>query len=143
MENDLQKAIRLLTSEGYTCVLCHGDETHFSRERGVAPLLGFLASHADFSGFSAADKVVGKATAMLYCLLGVSQVYAPVMSQAASELLRMHGICALYDTQVSGILNRTKTGPCPMESAVRQITDLSEGYEAILSTLQKLQASKK
>ncbi len=143
MENDLQKAIQLLTAGHHTCVLCRGDKFYISDERGVAPLLGFLAAGTDLRGFSAADKVIGKATAMLYCLLGVSQVYAPVMSKAATQILLDHGIRPLFDTQVSGILNRTKTGPCPMEFAVRQITDLSEGYQAILRTRQQLQSPEK
>ena len=72
MKNDLKKAIDILNSGQYTCVLCKDNEIHISTERGVKPLLEWLESGIALKGFSAADKVVGKAAAFLYVLLGVT-----------------------------------------------------------------------
>lgn len=135
MVNDLNRARDLLLAEGYTCVLVKGDSIHSSRERGVKPLVALLESARDVKHFHAADKVVGKATAFLYCLLGVKSVYAPVISTAALEVLRRHGIHTEFDLEADFIWNRRKTGPCPMESAVREISDHREAYAAILQTL--------
>ena len=93
----------------------------------------------DFSGYAAADKVVGKATAFLYCLLEVSAVYAPVISQAALEILQARGIHTEYDLCVPAILNRRKSGFCPMETATQNISDPEAALEAIRQTLEKLQ----
>ena len=67
---DLENAKKILSDGSYTCVLCKGKDTVSSSFRGVKPLLDLLDSGKDFSGYSAADKVVGRATAFLYCLLG-------------------------------------------------------------------------
>ena len=65
----------MLESGGYTCVLCRGDAILTDKRRGVRPLLDLLDSRENFVGYSAADKVVGKAAAFLYQLLGVEFVY--------------------------------------------------------------------
>ena len=88
MEKDLLTAKQLLEQNNCTCALCQGDTVFTSTLRGVKPLLNFLEAGTDLQGFCAADKVVGKGAAFLYCLLGVRAVYAPVMSQAALEVLR-------------------------------------------------------
>ena len=139
MCNDLQKARQLLEAGDYTCVLHRSGVTHTSTHRGVAPLLNWLDQKADFQGFSAADRVVGKATAYLYCLLGVSGVFARVMSRPALEVLARHGIPASWELLVDAIENRQKTGPCPMEYATRNATTPEEALTAIRQALAILQ----
>ena len=130
MEN-LLNARELLESGNYTCVVCCGDSVHTTSQRGVAPLLNWLDSGIDLSGFSAADRVVGIGAAFLYCLLGVKEVYARVMSHPAAEVLQSYGIAASAETFVQGIINRQGTGPCPFEAAVMDIQDTQEALTAI------------
>ncbi len=139
MDRDLEKAKAYLEKENCTCVLCKEDSLYHSRHRGVRPLLDFLDSGIDFSGFSAADRVVGKATAYLYCLLGVRSVHAGVLSDAAAKVLSNAGIPFSCQTQVPAIRNRTNTGLCPMESATKDIDDPHLALAAIRETLKKLQ----
>lgn len=56
-----------------------------STERGVKPLLQWLDGENSVKGFSAVDKVVGRAAAFLYVLLEVKEVYAGVMSEGAAH----------------------------------------------------------
>ncbi len=112
--SDLSRAASLLSGGDFTCVLCDGDRILTSDERGVKPLLLWLKSGADFSRFSAADKVVGKAAAFLYVLLGIRSVYAPVMSRPAYSVLCKNGVVAEYDILADAIFNRDKSGFCPM-----------------------------
>lgn len=123
---DLQTARDLLTAGGYTCVLCRGGECVTATARGVRPLVDWLDSGRDFHGFCAADKVVGRATAFLYVLLGVRAVHALVMSTPAREVLQAHGIAASWDRETSGIINRRGDGPCPFEHAVMGVSDPSD-----------------
>jgi hypothetical protein len=139
MITDLEKAKEYLESRQASCVLCKDDRLHCSFHRGVRPLLDFLDSGEDFTGFSAADKVVGKATAFLYCLLGVKAVHAGVLSDSAAQVLAGAKIAFSCDRQVSGIRNRDNTGPCPMENATRDIEDPHEALIAIRNTLKALQ----
>ena len=135
---DLQKAKDLLSKEGYTCVLVQGQAVFTSRERGVKPLLNWLEEGCVLPGFSAADKVVGKATAYLYCLLVAKAVHAGVMSDAAMAVFQEYGISATCDRQVDYIRNRTSTGMCPMEEATWNIRTPEEAPAAIREKLRQL-----
>ena len=134
----LQKARDLLDTGNYTCVVCRGDTVFTTIQRGVAPLLTWLDSETDLTGFSAADRVVGRGAAFLYCLLGVKEVYAHVMSKPAAEVLRAHGIPVCADRFVEGIVNRQGTGPCPFEAAVMDIRDPEEALTAIRNKRKQL-----
>lgn len=138
--NDLDRAKDYLIRQGCTCVLCLDDRIIDSHLRGVAPLLALLDSHRDLTGYSAADKVVGKATAMLYRLLGVKAVWGAVMSKGAIQALRSGGIDTHWEQQVDHIVNRAGNGPCPMEAATAQIDDPPEALTAIRETLKKLRS---
>ena len=134
---DWEQAKALLQSGGYTCVLCKGATVHTSTHRGVRPLLELLDT--DVAGFCAADKVVGKATALLYCLLKVRAVHAQVISQTALQVLQCHCITVSWDNQVEYIQSRAGDGRCPMEQATADIDDPREALNAILEKLKQLQ----
>ena len=131
---DWEKAKQLLET-GCTCAVCREDTVYTSHVRGVKPLLQFLDEGTDLMGFSAADKAVGSAAAMLYCLLGVRRVYGKVMSVGAVKILRAQGIETGWGTLAENILNQAKTGICPLELALKNIDDPEEGLEIIRSML--------
>ena len=131
MEKDTQNALDLLERGDYTCAVCRDGTSYTATARGVKPLVTWLDSDIDLRGFCAADRVVGRATAFLYCLLGVREVYARVMSYPAYEVLQQHGISAQPQLLVDGIINRRGTGPCPFEAAVMDNTDADEAHRAI------------
>jgi len=137
---DLEKARHALAEQGCTCVLCLGDRLVTSHRRGVAPLLQLLESGENYTGFSAADKVVGKATAMLYRLLDVKAVWCAVISESAMEALQAGGIGVSWEQRVDYIINRSGTGPCPMEAATIGIDDPAAALTAVRETLKKLQS---
>lgn len=138
MKTNLEKAKELLKSDGYTCVLCKDNSLYTSYERGVKPLLQFLENGIDLNGFSAADKVVGKATAMLYVLANVKEVYAPVMSRGAVQVFHENKIDCFCDETVDAIINRKGDGFCPMETAVKDISSLDLALLAIKEKLKTL-----
>jgi hypothetical protein len=135
---DLMRAQRILNEGGFTCVLCRGETVYTATARGVKPLMDWLEQGLDLRGFSAADKVVGRATAYLYCLLGVEAVFAGVMSQGAMDILRNHGIDATAGKVAAYIINRSGDGRCPMELAVADITDPNDAPAAIQKMMTQL-----
>lgn len=137
--NDLARAKSLLREGGYTLVAVNGEETLASTERGVKPLLMLLGEGKNLVGFSAADRVVGKAAAFLYVLLGVKEVYADVLSTLAEGVLRGHGIAVSCQTRTERIVNRAGDGLCPMESAVADIDDAQEALSAIRAPMVRMQ----
>lgn len=135
-------AVALLKKEGYTLILYNESEYRVERARGVAPLVSLLDSGEDASSFCAIDKVVGKAAAFLYILLGIRRVYALTVSESARALLEKNQIKISFESCVDRIKNRDGTGFCPMESAVISESDPSAALSAIRSTLQALRNGK-
>ena len=139
---DLERAKARLTADGLTVAVCKGETTYTDTRRGVAPLLSWLDEGRDLSGFAAADRVVGKAAAFLYLRLGVTAVYAGVMSTPAYDLLTAHGVEATCGERVPAIINRAGDGYCPMETVTLPLTDPLEAERAIRTRLSQLTGHK-
>jgi len=136
--SDIKKASEMLKKGSYTCVLCKDETVYTSEKRGVVPVFEKLEQKISLVGFSAADKVIGKAAAMLFHLAGVSVLYGEVMSVPAKEYLEKTDIKFSYETLTDRIINRQGDGLCPMETAVNEISNPEEGYEAIKKKLNEL-----
>lgn len=128
-------AKEMLKNGKYTCVVLKGNDVYTSCERGVKPLLWLLENRGTCSGYSAADKVIGKAAAFLYVLLKVESIYAGIISKPALKVLEENGIRVDYDELVEGIINRKGTGPCPMESATMNVKDAKAALSVIKAKL--------
>lgn len=138
--NALTRAVSLLQrGSGYTCVLCDCDRVLTSRSSGIIPLLERIEAKEDIRGMAAADKIVGKAAAMLLLLGGVQSVYGEVMSEGAKALLEQAGVQVRYGTLTAAICNRTGTGICPMEQAVLPLQNPAEAPAVLRAALEKLQ----
>lgn len=138
MSQDLQKAKQYLHTQGYTFVAVKNEDLFVSQKRGVVPLLEQLDNNASLHGFSVADKVVGKASAFLYLLLQPAAIYTDLISLPALELLRQNNIPIEYKDQTQAIRNRTNTGFCPMETAVKSCHFPQEALHLIRQTIIRL-----
>ncbi len=132
------KAKTELENNGLTLAITDGETLHTSTARGVRPLLDLYENHTNVSGFCACDKVVGKGASVLYVLLKVKQVYALTASKIAIKMLNDNGISVLCENEVERILNRDKTGFCPIESAVQNEDNPQRALEKIYEALEKL-----
>lgn len=135
MNTDIERAKELLKTTAVTCALCCGETTYLSEKAGIAPMLDFLAEGTELRGFSAADKIVGKAAAMLFIRAGVRAVFGEVMSRTALALLEKHGVEAIFDTLTDRIINRNGNGSCPMEIVVDNIENPMEAERALRNKL--------
>lgn len=135
----MKQAKELLQNGNYTCVLCKDDVVYTSTLTGIAPMVQFLSLEIDLRGFHAADRIVGKAAALLFVLAGVDCVYAPVMSRDAVNVFSLHHISCEYEQLTEQIINRAGTGPCPMEEAVSGIEDPQQAFESVKTALTRLQ----
>ena len=129
---DIEKAKELLFKNDYTCVLCKGDTVYTSHSKGIAPILELLESQTDISGFCVADKIVGKAAAMLYSLGKVKQIFACVLIESAAEYLTLKKIPFSCITLTQKIINRQGTDICPMEKCVKNISCEKEALSALI-----------
>ena len=127
-----------LEREDLTCIVQKGDRILTSRRRGIRPLLEWIAQGEDLRGASAADKIVGKAAALLYVLMGVNEVFAGTLSESGLAVLTRKGIRVEYAVLTPHIVNRAGTGLCPMEETVLAIDDPAAAYVALREKAEKL-----
>lgn len=126
-----------------TCrITVDGAEVFVSRKRGIAPLLGLIDVGTNVAGGVAYDRIVGKAAALLYALMGVKQVHAGVMSAPAAETLSRFGIAYTFETLAERIINRTGDGSCPMEKTVENIDDPQAALAALKQKLAELSSAR-
>ncbi|MBR2337762.1 MAG: DUF1893 domain-containing protein [Clostridia bacterium] len=138
IHNQTEKAKKLLSDECYTCAFLKDEKQFFSKERGVKPLLQIIDEKKDFSDFFVADKVVGKAAALLYVTIKIKEIFAFVISEPAIEILQKNGISVFYENLVPRIENRQKDGFCPMEESVLNCNSPKEAYFLIKEKLKSL-----
>ena len=125
---------------GHSLALCGGGERIVSDARGISPMLDLLAEGRDLSGMSAADRIVGKAAALLFVLAGIREVYAEVLSEGGAAVLRAHGIPYSCGVLAEHIVNRRGDGICPMEEAVSGISDPEKAFFSLSAKRAQLRA---
>jgi hypothetical protein len=131
--NDMQIAKQKLTNDSLAFVLVKdGAIIKTGTRDGIGELieaidmLGEQASHA-----SLADKIVGKAVAMVARHAQLSAVFSPLMSQAACDALAVDHITFEYGQLVPLILNKRNDGPCPMERLTLPIQNAKDAVDAL------------
>ncbi len=131
---------QLVDSEN-NLMIFRGDELVFSSSgRGIAPLIEAIdtVGRENLSGVVTADRVVGKAAALLNLYMGATEVHAGVISGGAKALLSEHGVQYqfLEDTDVV----KAKDGVvfCPFEKLVWDVSDPEEAHALIRARLAEL-----
>ena len=133
------EAVSRLYRENLSCVVEKEGTTYTSAQFGIKPLMQFLRENRRFfEGAVVADKVIGKAAALLLIDGGVSEVFGAVMSESAAAFLSAYNVPFGYCELVPMIENRTHTGMCPMEETVLQLSDPSEAFSALEKTIARL-----
>lgn len=133
--SDMDKAKELFSTGKYTLVMIGNGLPLTSPDPGLKPLVQLLDSGISCAGFSAVDKVVGRAAAFLYTLLEISELHATITTKDAIEILQAKDIAVTYDTLVQSINNKNGTGPCPMELAVANEREALKALKAIKGAL--------
>ena len=143
MDDDFRNAKEKFSTGKYTLVLCKNEDVITSDLTGIKSLIKIIDDKTECKGYSAADKIVGRAAAFLYTLLEVKNIYGEVMSKGAIEILKKAGINYEYKTLTDYIENRQRNGICPMDEAVKNVDDAKEAYEAIRNKIKLLQQNNK
>ncbi|MCR5414324.1 MAG: DUF1893 domain-containing protein, partial [Kiritimatiellae bacterium] len=123
-EDDLASEMkRLLREEGFAVATARGGViARREKGRGIKPLLDLLDAGA-LRGALVVDRVIGRAAAAICIVGGARKVAAVLASADAAKMLERHGIPFSADETVPHILNREKTGGCPMEATVEGLDD--------------------
>lgn len=118
----MDELIRILKAEELTCVVLQKQRLYKEHANGILPILHLL-DQGQLQGAQLVDKVIGKAAALLMVRGEVRQVHACVISSHALEIFQQYNLPVTYDEQVPYIINRIKTGMCPMEACVMDVND--------------------
>ena len=135
----LEQARSLLLSSASTIAVVSNGEVFTSQERGVKPLLHLLSEKKGFlKGASVADKVIGKAAALLMVLGEIKEVHTMVISEPAIKVFEKYNIPCFYDKKVERIINRTGDGLCPMESLCLDVDNPMDAFTKIKDKISKM-----
>lgn len=107
-----------------------------SHAGGILPILQPLIHQGDFfEGAIVIDRVIGKAAALLLIKGRVKFVHAELMSEPAKAVLERAGVAFSYTILCQRIKNKARTGLCPMEASVLDISEPEVAYEILLEKL--------
>jgi hypothetical protein len=127
---DLEIAKNRLQSKDVTLVIVKNGEMLFETEEHK--IKGFLEAIEKLGkaieGSSIADRVVGKAIALLCVYSKVYSVYAAVLSKEAKRILEKYQISHEWSIIVEEILNLEKNRACPFEMKARNMSDPKKTY---------------
>ncbi len=104
--------------------------------RGIKPVVDYLEKD-NFDGAFVADKVIGKASALLLVYGKVQEVYTPVISKPAVKVFEDNNVKYSADKIVDNIINRTGTDLCPMEKKVQNIDNPKRAYKLFRKLLKE------
>lgn len=140
----MREALTLLHSGDYTCAAVLEREAALSKERGIRPLLEWLErTPCPLNGAYIADKVVGKAAALLFAFGRAAGVHAQVISEPAAGALDQLGIPYAYEKIVPHIINRKGDGICPMEQKAMPLSSPEEAFCILKETVRTLSSQGK
>jgi uncharacterized membrane protein len=136
----LQKAKDIISEGEYTLIIMkNGAIEKKLTGAGISPIIAVYESEPDvLVGAEIADKIVGKAAAMLFHLANVKSVHGELMSRAGREYLEIAGISCTYGRCIEVISARTGNGMCPLEKSVLDVSDPHEALNVLKSTLTEL-----
>jgi len=127
---DLKLAIKFLNELNASLVVVREGEVKFvGFGKGVKELVDVMTI---LSNSSVADKVVGKAAAVILVRNGARAVYGKVMTKTAYTLLTQHNVFAKYGELVDKIEN------CPFEERVKNISDIKEAWKEIMDLYKEI-----
>lgn len=134
----LEIAKKELAEPDITCVIIKGEKIIRSKEHGIRPLLRLLReSPESLQGAFVADKIVGKAAAMLMIYGKISGVYAAVISRPAVSVFTEYAVPFRFDQKEDFIQNRDRSGMCPMESKTMSCSTPEEAYRIFSEIIPK------
>ena len=129
----------ILLKKNHTIVIYKSDASVVvSDDRGVAPLMKLLNEDKEqLRDSMIADKVIGKAAALLMVYGKVKEIFTPTISVPAIEVFKNHNVKITYDKIVERIINRKGDGLCPMETLCLNTDNPEEAFFKVNEFIKK------
>ena len=130
----LEEIKKILHTKNASLVVCYSNgeikEYYQDRVKDIKDIL-----HEDENALKdaiIADKVIGKLAASLLAVGGVKEIYTDVLSEYAIPVLEENNIKYEYKNKVEYIINKDKTGMCPMENKYKDELDITKIYNEVM-----------
>jgi hypothetical protein len=141
---DLEIAKNELYEENLTLAIVKNGEVLYSTKSHR--ISGFLDAvekcGTKLDGASLADRVAGKAVALLCVYAKINEVYAAVLSRKAQVIFNQNRISVHWNELVDNVLDANKTAMCPFEKAAAEISKPQKAYRTFKGLLENLKACK-
>ena len=139
---DLEIAKNELCEENLTLVIIkNGHLLYSTKSHRISGFLDAIDKCGKtLEGASLADKVAGKAIALLCAYAKVKEIYAAVMSRQALLVFKKHKVICHWNELVETILDANKTGMCPFEKAAESISDPKKAYASLMDLRQRFRS---
>lgn len=130
MKEDLEIAKRRLREGNLTLSIVKSSKVIFeSKAHGIFSFLEAVERFGEeLKGASVADKVVGKAIALLCIYAEVKAVYAETLSRKAKPVFEKYKVHFEFGNLVEKILDVSKKTMCPFERTALKIDKPEEAY---------------
>ncbi len=117
----------MLNEQGLSLLVYNNGELTTHANRGIQDLLQLISEQPErLDGAVAADKVIGKSAAAIMIVGGVKEVHTNLICTPARELFEKEGVLVFATEEVPMILNRDKSGMCPMDTQIANIESIDE-----------------
>ena len=139
---DLEIAKKRLNTERLTLSIVKDRNIIFeSAAHGISGLLDAIEENGDsLEASSVADRIAGKAAALLCIYAKVKAVYAATLSQKAKEVLEEQHVYHEWDNIVENIFNADKTAVCPFEKLATETLSPSDAYGKLKALQARLES---
>ena len=130
----MSRYIEELEEMGLSLLIYRGEEVVFSSSfGGIKPLLNAINTFGreELRGSIVADKVVGRAAALIIVYIDAAEIHAALISTGAMEVLRSHGLRFYFSEETPAIKNREGMDICPFEKLVLEVFNPEEAYRRI------------
>ncbi len=108
-----------------------------SSSKGIRPHLEAIEKlgREGIRGSVVADKIIGRAAALLILYSNPSEIHAGVITTKARELLEAKRVKVYQASEVSAIKEKDGRIYCPFEAMVQGLNDPEEAYLAIVAKI--------
>jgi hypothetical protein len=133
MSVDLSLAKNRLLQKKLSLIIVNNGKVLFETEsHGIGDLLKAINKLQDsMKDSSVADRIVGRAAALLFVFSGVAAVFAVTASEGGIEVLKKNSVFCEYENSVTNVLNLKKTDVCPFEKLVAKLSNPEKAYEVL------------
>ncbi|MDZ7671934.1 MAG: DUF1893 domain-containing protein [Halanaerobiales bacterium] len=131
--NEKELAINELNNSEYSLIIVKSNKIVYkSKKESVGSIVGLLENNPEIlKDAIVADKIIGRAVAMICDYSSVNFCYGKIVSKGAVDIFEKRNLEYEAENIVKAIKNRDNTDLCPIEKLTLDVDDSEEGIKRI------------